>query len=52
MGALVALLPMCWVWLRNPQASTTRRVQAFRLLDRALNGYDGPKDATRDKVRR
>jgi len=32
MGALVALLPMCWVWLRNPQASTTRRVQALTVV--------------------
>ena len=27
MGALVAMLPVCWVWLRNPRASTARRVQ-------------------------
>jgi cytochrome c oxidase assembly protein subunit 15 len=32
MGALVALLPLSWVWLRNPQASTTRRVQALTLI--------------------
>lgn len=31
-GALVALLPMSWVWLRNPQASTTRRVQALTVI--------------------
>jgi cytochrome c oxidase assembly protein subunit 15 len=29
MGALVALLPLSWVWLRNPQASTARRVHAL-----------------------
>jgi cytochrome c oxidase assembly protein subunit 15 len=27
MGALVAMVPLCWVWLRNPRASTARRVQ-------------------------
>ncbi len=27
MGALVAMVPLCWVWLRNPRASTVRRVQ-------------------------
>ena len=27
MGALVAMVPLCWVWLRNPSASTARRVQ-------------------------
>ncbi len=32
MGALVALLPLSWVWLRNPQAATTRRVQALTLI--------------------
>ena len=32
MGALVAMVPLCWVWLRNPQASTTRRVQALTLI--------------------
>jgi cytochrome c oxidase assembly protein subunit 15 len=32
MGALVALLPLSWVWLRNPQASTTRRVQALTVI--------------------
>ena len=32
MGALVALVPLCWVWLRNPQASTTRRVQVLTLI--------------------
>ncbi len=31
-GALVAMVPLCWVWLRNPQASTTRRVQALTLI--------------------
>lgn len=32
MGALVALLPVCWVWLRNPRASTARRVQLLTLV--------------------
>ena len=32
MGALVAMVPLCWVWLRNPQASTVRRVQALTLV--------------------
>ena len=32
MGALVAMVPLCWVWLRNPQASTTRRVQVLTLI--------------------
>jgi len=32
MGALVAMLPLCWVWLRNPKASTSRRVQALTLV--------------------
>jgi len=32
MGALVALLPLSWVWLRNRQASTTRRVQALTVI--------------------
>jgi cytochrome c oxidase assembly protein subunit 15 len=32
MGALVAMVPLCWVWLRNPQASTARRVQVLTLL--------------------
>ena len=32
MGALVAMVPLCWVWLRNPQASTARRVQALTLI--------------------
>jgi cytochrome c oxidase assembly protein subunit 15 len=32
MGALVAMVPLCWVWLRNPQASTARRVQALTLV--------------------
>jgi cytochrome c oxidase assembly protein subunit 15 len=31
-GALVALVPLCWVWLRNPQASTSRRVHALTLI--------------------
>ena len=31
-GALVAMVPLCWVWLRNPQASTARRVQALTLI--------------------
>ena len=32
MGALVAMVPLCWVWLRNPQASTARRVQALTVI--------------------
>ncbi|PIT76570.1 heme A synthase [Limnohabitans sp. B9-3] len=32
MGALVALVPLCWVWLRNPRASTARRVQLLTLV--------------------
>jgi cytochrome c oxidase assembly protein subunit 15 len=32
MGALVAMVPLCWVWLRNPQASTSRRLQALTLV--------------------
>lgn len=32
MGALVAMVPLCWVWLRNPQASTARRVQVLTLI--------------------
>lgn len=32
MGALVAMVPLCWVWLRNLQASTARRVQALTLI--------------------
>jgi cytochrome c oxidase assembly protein subunit 15 len=32
MGALVAMVPLCWVWLRNPQASTARRVQVLTLV--------------------
>jgi cytochrome c oxidase assembly protein subunit 15 len=32
MGALVALVPLCWVWLRNPRASTARRVQLLTLI--------------------
>ena len=32
MGALVAMVPLCWVWLRNPQASTARRVRALTLI--------------------
>jgi len=32
MGALVAMVPLCWVWLRNPQASTARRVQVLTLM--------------------
>lgn len=32
MGALVAMVPLCWVWLRNPQASTSRRVQVLTLM--------------------
>ncbi len=27
MGSLLAMLPLCWVWLRNPRASTSQRVQ-------------------------
>jgi heme a synthase len=32
MGALVAMVPLCWVWLRQPQASTAHRVQALTLI--------------------
>jgi len=32
MGALIAMLPLCWVWLRNPRASTARRVQVLTLV--------------------
>ena len=32
MGALVAMVPLCWVWLRNPRASTARRVQLLTLV--------------------
>lgn len=32
MGALVAMVPLSWVWLRNPQASTARRVHALTLI--------------------
>jgi cytochrome c oxidase assembly protein subunit 15 len=32
MGALIAMVPLCWVWLRNPRASTTRRVQLLTLV--------------------
>ncbi len=32
MGALVAMVPLCWVWLRNPQASTARRVQVLTVI--------------------
>jgi cytochrome c oxidase assembly protein subunit 15 len=32
MGALVAMVPLCWVWLRNPQASTARRVHVLTLI--------------------
>ena len=32
MGALLALGPLAWVWVRNKQASVTRRLQALTLL--------------------
>jgi cytochrome c oxidase assembly protein subunit 15 len=32
MGGLLAMVPLCWVWLRNPQASTARRVHALTLV--------------------
>lgn len=32
MGALVALLPLSWVWLRNPRASTSERVRVLTWL--------------------
>ncbi len=32
MGALVAMGPLAWVWVRNQQASPTRRLQALTLL--------------------
>ncbi len=32
MGLVVALGPLAWVWLRNRQASTTRRLQALTVL--------------------
>jgi heme a synthase len=32
MGALVVMLPISWVWLRNPQASTVRRVQLLTMI--------------------
>jgi cytochrome c oxidase assembly protein subunit 15 len=32
MGALVAMLPLCWVWLRNPRASTAHRVQLLTAI--------------------
>lgn len=32
MGALVAMLPLCWVWLRNPRASTMQRVHLLTLV--------------------
>lgn len=31
MGALVAMVPLCWVWLRNPRASTKQRVQLLTM---------------------
>jgi len=32
MGVVIALGPLAWVWLRNAQASTARRLQALTLL--------------------
>ncbi len=32
MGALVAMVPLCWVWLRNPRASTAHRVRLLTLV--------------------
>lgn len=32
MGAVLALAPLSWVWLRNRQASRSRRLQALTLL--------------------
>ena len=32
MGAMLALGPLAWVWLRNPQGSGGRRMQALTLL--------------------
>ena len=32
MGALVAMGPLVWLWVRNKQASSTRRLQALALL--------------------
>ncbi|MGE3348433.1 MAG: heme A synthase [Ramlibacter sp.] len=32
MGVVVALGPLAWVWVRNPQASPTRRLRALTLL--------------------
>lgn len=32
MGAVIALGPLAWVWLRNPGASPARRMQALTLL--------------------
>jgi cytochrome c oxidase assembly protein subunit 15 len=32
MGALVAMLPLCWVWLRNAQASTSHRMRVLTLV--------------------
>ena len=31
-GAVLALAPLAWVWLRNPRASGARRLQALTLL--------------------
>ena len=31
-GALVAMVPLCWVWLRNPRASTTQRMRRLTLV--------------------
>ncbi len=31
-GALVAMVPLCWVWLRNPRASTVQRVRRLTLV--------------------
>jgi len=32
MGGLVAMMPLCWVWLRHSKASTTHRVQVLTLV--------------------
>ena len=32
MGGLVAMMPLCWVWLRHSKASITHRVQVLTLV--------------------
>lgn len=32
MGALAAMVPLCWVWLRNPRASTAHRVRLLTMV--------------------